>query len=377
MFEAKHAAAIAPSNAGAYQEAILPKVSRTFALTIPQLPPALRDVVANAYLLCRIADTIEDEPAFSAEEKGRYEQAFVDAVTGRIDAREFAAHIAPRLSDATSESERDLMFRLPLVLEITETFNPIQHEAIVECLRVMSQGMHDFQRVVGLQGLDTQRDMDRYCYHVAGVVGEMLTKLLIDFEPELVPQTPTLMRLAISFGQGLQMTNILKDQWEDRSHGVCWLPHDVFARHGVELQDLSAGQQDAHYADAMIELIGIAHAHLCRAVEYTLIVPARHAGFRRFCLWSIGLAVLTLRNLQDRLDFSSGTQVKVSRAAVAQTIGLTRLSDKYDPAVRFLFGAAARKLPLTPLAAEWDSPQASNAAWPWRRTSQYKNARSL
>jgi len=203
-----------------------------------------------------------------------------------------------------------------------------------------------------------------------------MTKLLIDFEPELIPQTRNLMRLAISFGQGLQMTNILKDQWEDRSHGVCWLPHDVFARYGVELRDLTAGQQDAHYADAMIELIGIAHSHLCRAVEYTLIVPARHAGFRRFCLWSIGLAVLTLRNLQDRLDFSSGTQVKVSRAAVAQTIGLTRLTDKYDPAVRFLFGAAARKLPLTPLAPEWDVPQA-RSAWPWRRSSPLKNARSL
>lgn len=376
MFEAKQAAAIAQSNASAYQEAILPKVSRTFALTIPQLPPALRDVVANAYLLCRIADTIEDEPAFSAEEKGRYEAAFVDAVTGRIDARVFAADIAPKLSDATSESERDLMFHLPLVLDITETFNPTQHDAIVECLRVMSQGMHDFQRVVGLQGLDTLRDMDRYCYHVAGVVGEMLTKLLIDFEPELSPQRQTLMRLAVSFGEGLQMTNILKDQWEDRRHGVCWLPHDIFARYGVELGDLRAGRQDAHYADAMIELIGIAHSHLCNAVEYTLMVPARHAGFRRFCLWSIGLAVLTLRNLQDRLDFSSGTEVKVSRAAVAQTIGLTRLTDKYNPAVRFLFGAAARKLPLTPLAPEWSALQAGSAAWPWRRPSQ-QNARSL
>lgn len=377
MFEAKQAAAIAPSNASAYQEAILPKVSRTFALTIPQLPPALRDVVANAYLLCRIADTIEDEPAFSAEEKGRYEHAFVDAVTGRADPREVSAAIAPRLSPATSESERELMFQLPLVLEVTQTFNATQHDAIVDCLRVMSQGMHDFQRVVGLQGLDTLRDMDRYCYHVAGVVGEMLTKLLIDFEPELAAQSDTLMPLAVSFGQGLQMTNILKDQWEDRNHGVCWLPRDVFLRHGVHLQELRAGRQDAHYADAMIELIGIAHAHLCHAVEYTLMVPSRHAGFRRFCLWSIGLAVLTLRNLQDRLDFSEGTQVKVSRAAVAQTIGLTRLSDKYNPAVRFLFGAAARKLPLTPLAPEWEFPQMQVPAWPWRRTAGLRNARSL
>ena len=51
-----------------YQNRILPHVSRTFALTIPQLPPALRTPVTNAYLLCRIADTIEDEvdPAVAA-----------------------------------------------------------------------------------------------------------------------------------------------------------------------------------------------------------------------------------------------------------------------------------------------------------------------
>ena len=78
-------------DASAYQDAILPKVSRTFALTIPQLPPALRRAVTNAYLLCRIADTIEDEPTLSAEDKRRYEEAFVDTVTGRGDPRRFAA----------------------------------------------------------------------------------------------------------------------------------------------------------------------------------------------------------------------------------------------------------------------------------------------
>jgi len=45
-----------------YQSDILERVSRTFALTIPQLPFDLSKVVANAYLLCRIADTIEDDP---------------------------------------------------------------------------------------------------------------------------------------------------------------------------------------------------------------------------------------------------------------------------------------------------------------------------
>ena len=42
-----------------YQSGILPGASRTFALTIPVLPDALAVVMTNAYLLCRIADTID------------------------------------------------------------------------------------------------------------------------------------------------------------------------------------------------------------------------------------------------------------------------------------------------------------------------------
>jgi farnesyl-diphosphate farnesyltransferase len=53
----------------AFQQYLLQGVARTFALTIPRLPPALADVVANAYLLCRIADTIEDEAAIEPAEK--------------------------------------------------------------------------------------------------------------------------------------------------------------------------------------------------------------------------------------------------------------------------------------------------------------------
>ncbi|MDM8569467.1 squalene/phytoene synthase family protein, partial [Thiotrichales bacterium HSG1] len=57
-----------------YQNYILPGVSRTFALTIPQLPPDLCKVVSNGYLLCRIADTIEDEPNLTFIQKRQFSQ---------------------------------------------------------------------------------------------------------------------------------------------------------------------------------------------------------------------------------------------------------------------------------------------------------------
>jgi phytoene/squalene synthetase len=41
---------------------ILPAVSRTFALSIRVLPGTLGQAVLVSYLLCRVADTLEDEP---------------------------------------------------------------------------------------------------------------------------------------------------------------------------------------------------------------------------------------------------------------------------------------------------------------------------
>lgn len=364
MIESQPVTEATESAADAYQNAILPKVSRTFALTIPQLPPALRRAVTNAYLLCRVADTIEDEPALNAEQKLRYEDGFIDAVTGRIDPQRFAAELAPLFSQATLLAERELVSQLPLVLQVTQDLKPAQRLAIIKCLKIMSHGMRDFQCSVGQQGLETLRDLDCYCYCVAGVVGEMLTELLIDFDPSVASQRERLMRLAVSFGQGLQMTNILKDQWEDYSQGVCWLPQDVFARYGVHLADMQAGQEGANYAGAMSELIGVAHAHLRNALEYTLAIPMEQAGFRRFCLWSIGLAVMTLRKLQQNLNFRAGEQVKISHKTVASIIALTRLSGNSNSGLCWLFETAARKLPLTLLSPEWNAPSGEKLNWP-------------
>ena len=59
-----------------FQSEMLEGVSRTFALTIPQLPAELCRVVSNAYLLCRIVDTIEDEPLLDGARKNYFVSSF-------------------------------------------------------------------------------------------------------------------------------------------------------------------------------------------------------------------------------------------------------------------------------------------------------------
>jgi farnesyl-diphosphate farnesyltransferase len=341
----------AAQTAEDFQNQTLPFVSRTFALTIPQLPASLRSAVTNAYLLCRIADTIEDEPAVSPPETIALMQRFKEAVAGRADPGALVRDLAPLLSDRTLPAERDLVIHMDRVISVTASFAAPQRKAIERCVELMCFGMPHFQFNASLRGLPRMTDLDDYCYYVAGVVGEMLTELFCCHSPEIARHREQLESLAESFAQGLQMTNILKDVWEDRSRGVCWFPQSVFNRHGVDLAQLAAEPHDARFAAGLHELVGIAHAHLRNALDYTLLIPANEPGIRRFLLWAVGLAVLTLRKIEQNPRFTAGVQVKVPRSAVAMTRICTDIGLRRDWLLRTMFRFAARGLPLAQLGA--------------------------
>jgi farnesyl-diphosphate farnesyltransferase len=332
-----------------YQDQILPHVSRTFALTIPQLPPNLSTPVTCAYLLCRIADTIEDEPALSAPETLAFLERFSAVVTGTGDPAVLARDLKIRLSERTLATERDLVSNMDRVLRVTESLGEAQKAAIQRCVELMCYGMPRFQFNASLRGLPRLSDLDDYCYYVAGVVGEMLTDMFCDYSADIARRRPALSALAASFAQGLQMTNILKDVWEDRSRGACWLPQEVFTRYGVDLAKVSPESRDGRFSAGIVELVGVAHAHLRNALDYTLLIPAKEKGIRRFCLWAVGLAVLTLRRIARNPGFAAGAEVKVPRYAVRTTLLLTNLSIRSDWMLRRLFAAAANGLPLAPL----------------------------
>jgi farnesyl-diphosphate farnesyltransferase len=330
----------------AYQEHILPAVSRTFALTIPELPPALRTSVTNAYLLCRIADTIEDEPALSPAASLHFLQRFVAVLYGKEPAGALSGDLVPRLSNQSLDAEHDLVANMDRVVRITNRLDAQQRIAIQRCVEVMAGGMHQFQQTASLRGVPHLTDLDDYCYYVAGVVGQMLTELFCGYSAKIGQQRAGLHDLDVSFAQGLQMTNILKDVWEDRSRGACWLPQEVFSRHGIDLGQLTPAQADARFDAAMRELVGVAHAHLRNALSFTLLIPGKETGIRRFCLWAIGLAILTLRKITENPGFTSGKQVKVPRSAVAVTRITTNIAVRNNWMLKRLFDIAAKGVPL-------------------------------
>lgn len=364
-----HAAASSTSRnaAEAYQYHILPAVSRTFALTIPQLDPRLRNVIANAYLLCRIADTIEDEQSLAVDVKQQFHDRFTRVVASTEDPRSFARDLTPQLTGNTLASERDLVANTPTIIQITDGFNLTQRESLARCIRTMCTGMPGFERKASTAGLANMHEMDCYCYYVAGVVGQTLTELFCDYSPRIAEQHEAMSGRDVSFGQGLQMTNILKDFWEDRERGVCWLPRDLFARAGVKLEELRRGDVPAAFGSAYEQLIGIAHSHLRNALDYTLLIPEKEVGIRRFCLIALGLAMRTLASIAARPDFSAGAEVKVSRQVVKKIVIVSRLFGGYSRVLQRWFTRLADGLPLQALADDWGG-LLPNARAPWPRS---------
>lgn len=328
-----------------FQGRILGGVSRTFALTIPSLPSALRVPVTNAYLLCRIADTIEDDAALSVEEKRASAHRFIDVLCGNEPAAAFAAALAPRLGSETLPAERDLVAHVEQVVAVTRSLREAQRLALIRCVSLMSEGMHRFQKQVGLHGLDSQHRLDEYCYFVAGVVGEMLTELFCEYSNAIARRRHQLMRLAPSFGQGLQMTNILKDVQTDRERGVCWLPRPAFGLSSDGRDDLIAALDDDTFRAGMERLAVVAHGHLRNALSYTLLIPRRYLGIRRFCLWALGMAVPTLDNIYCNPLFKSGDEVKITRDDVRRIVRRYGLMAGSDAMLRRFFRRDSRGLP--------------------------------
>jgi farnesyl-diphosphate farnesyltransferase len=316
------------NNALEFQTWILPQVSRTFALTIPQLPEPLVLVVSNAYLLCRIADTIEDDPQLNFEQKTFFSNYFIDVVSGKENPQTFAKQLTLLLSKQTPQAEHDLIQNTPLVIEITHNFNVNQQAQLIRCIRIMSNGMAQFQRTASLKGLKNVEELNQYCYVVAGVVGEMLAALFCDYSQDIAKHQPELEKLSVSFGQGLQMTNILKDIADDRERGICWLPREIFGENIFDHQD---------YNKNIKQLVKITCDHLQQAMNYIYLIPKNEKGIRKFCLWAVAMAVLTLRKIAKENGFYTGQQVKISRTTVKMVIFGSNLLIKQNKILQFLF----------------------------------------
>jgi farnesyl-diphosphate farnesyltransferase len=144
------------------------------------------------------------------------------------------------------------------------------------------------------------------------------------------------------------MTNILKDLWNDRERGICWLPQDVFRKAGFDLSELSRERSHHGFDKGLAEMIAIAHGHVRNALAYTLLLPRSETMLRKFCLWAIGMAIFTLKKINKKRNFATSEEAKISRRSVKGIIWATFLTVGSNLLLKILFFLTARGLPTRP-----------------------------
>ncbi len=298
----------------------LPQVSRTFAIGIAGLPEPLQMWVTVGYLLCRVADTVEDAPALDETHRQALFGAFEHALH-RGDCAPFL-RLAPVLE---SGPDGRVCRGLDRVLAPLDAAPDPVITAIRRHVGELASGMARF--AASRAGspvpvfLGDQADLDDYCHVVAGTVGQLLTALFCLDQPGLNARRQTLEQSAGGFARLLQLTNIVKDVAEDWQRGVCFLPASALARQGVPLDALLAPEHRTGAMAAVQELVAHARTQAADAQAYLQALGSDAAAARRFCRFPLALALQTLDLAADNpAVLQPGVPVKVGRAAVAAAL---------------------------------------------------------
>jgi farnesyl-diphosphate farnesyltransferase len=276
-------------------DTLLAKTSRTFALSIGFLPESLRREVMIAYLLFRVADTLEDADLWHRDVRAQA----LDDFARVLDQADPAAvePLSRRWLDPAPVKHAgylELLAHARLVLESFEALPEANREVIRKSLLGTITGMKGF--LGGADGkalrLGSLEELRSYCHVVAGIVGEMLTALFLLHEPALakVGVGAFLEERAGAFGEALQLINILKDRDDDAAEGRHYLPA------GVPLN----------------EVVALARRSLQAAEEYTAAIQ-QAAG-----LQVLGFNLLLVRLARASLDRveQNGPGAKISRLEV-------------------------------------------------------------
>lgn len=316
------------------QSQFLQQVSRSFALSIPLLNDELQDVVANAYLLCRIADTIEDDPSADIAFKVSWLKDFAKLADSFFDDEKSISDLVKRaeiIKDSAIFCEYYLLTKLQDVTLRTKSFDKNYLYIVSKGVSILSLGMAEHLSFVANKSLD---DVDSYCYAVAGVVGEMLARLFSLNENIDAKTKSLLVDMSVSFGEGLQLTNILKDRSEDIKRGVSFLaPLDEIKDKAKFLGPLSDVQA----------YIAITYGHLLDAIDFVCALPKDKSGTRMFCLVNIIMAILTLNKIAKNPQ-GEQSLLKISRHDVYRVFIYCKLFKNCNFLIKFLAKRAGANL---------------------------------
>jgi farnesyl-diphosphate farnesyltransferase len=331
-------------DAARFCTAILPAVSRTFALGIKALPGALGQAVLDAYLLCRIADTVEDAPGIDPEVKAALFDDFLAAFDDATALARFTAGVQDLSGDL---AHLTLTRHTPLVFEHFAQLPANTRLLVRKWVAEMAVGMRKFVLLYpdGIR-IQTIEEYKEYCYYVAGTVGYLLTDLWHEHSSSIGTRRYAILRdRCRAFAEALQTVNILKDVAVDaEQENSVYVPEELLKAHGSSQSRILAPEFIARNREALAQLIKLAWHDLEEALVYLLDIPRRAVSIRLFCILPLLLAYATLRDLvQSTAMLQPGGSVKITRREVKSLLMTGSMLVMSNAGVRWLVARVRRR----------------------------------
>ena len=298
-------------------DSILEGTSRSFYLTLKNLPSGLRSQVGLLYLLARTSDTIADsERGFPAQRLQALER-YNEYVQGNSSTLPDLSELAQLQRIA---SERKLLERVGDTVACVGRFSDQDQQHIRHCLNIIVGGQSlDLKRLANageeqIVALADDVELDDYAYRVAGSVGEFWTRMTLNHLFETDEETELAMfEKGVRFGKALQLINILRDIPADLRMGRCYIPSKSLSDIGMEPMDLLDAENMGRFKPLFDSCIDVAESHLDAAVEYIGMLPHSQFRLRGACMLPVLIGQRTLALLRDGNVLEPSNRIKVTR----------------------------------------------------------------
>jgi farnesyl-diphosphate farnesyltransferase len=291
---------------------MLRKVSRTFALSIEQLPQILRDSITVSYLLLRVSDCLEDNEIMEADHKAELLRLWAQVLSEIAPVEKLTHH----LTDLDgSDPEVYVAQNAQVIVEQLHKL-PIEiQEAIIERVNRTSLGMARWQEHGPY--VDNEEEMDDYMHQVAGRVGYLLTDIFAWYSPIIRDRKEQLMPLSREYGLALQTVNVIRGMRKDYERGWVFVPRTFYEGVGLTRDSLFAPENLDKAIQVVDMLADKAERHLWHGMTYVTAFPRRQHRIRLACMWPLFFAVRTLAVSRNNANVLLA-EAKMGRDQVSQ-----------------------------------------------------------
>ena len=294
-------------------ERLLKLVSRSFSIAIAMLPKKVKKNIGNFYLLCRYADSIEDSN-LPTEKKAETFKKFIFSVKKEdvMGVREVSKEILPFV---IYENDKKMIKHFGRVMKEFVSFPKKDKEISKKWLTSMARGMQKYSK----KDIENFRDLNNYCYFVAGTVGMYLTEL---FEYKFnIARKVELSKRAKDFGLLLQKVNIIRDFSKDYKEGRVFWPKKLFAKHNVTVDNVFNEEHSVARQKILAEMIKSTKKNIANSIEYIEMLPKGETMLRASCAIPFCMALPTLMKCEENEKiFDTKEKVKIDRDEVAKIL---------------------------------------------------------